>query len=204
MPKRKYDNKYPSVTTVLGILRKIGLEQWFINNSKEYIQHKSSMGKKIGTEIHEAIEQYITKGTTEFKTKYPDEVGTALKSFIKFKQENPDIKLELSEQALTSEIYKYNGTIDCIAGNILVDWKTAESKEEDKPKIYPEMKYQVSAYVHLWNEKNKKQVDTAVIVVIAKDKVAYNTYTMSGQEINECFYQVFLPALRILNYQKRK
>ena len=39
---------------------------------------------------------------------------------------------------------------------------------------------------------------------MAKDKVAYNLETMEMEEIYDCFNEVFLPALKIINYTKKK
>lgn len=206
---RDYDNSYPSVTTVLGILRKISLEFWFKNNTIEFINRESSRGRSIGTDIHAAIENYILTGEAKVDTEYPDEVTNALRSFVQFRKDYPDINLKWSEMALTSETYKYNGTIDCI-GNIdgiplVLDWKSATCKDKEKPEIYEEYKYQVSAYVNLYNEINPgKFIDKAIIVSISKDKIAYNIYTMLQMEIDDCFHHVFLPSLRIYNYQRRK
>jgi len=121
-----------------------------------------------------------------------------------FRKEQPELKLQRSEIALTSEVYKFNGTIDCIADDVMVDWKTGECKDEYKPKIYDEWKYQVAAYVYLYNEVNKTNINKAVIVAIAKDKVAYNTYEMDEVDIRGCFNDVFLSCLRIINYQNRQ
>jgi len=202
MAKRKYTNTYTSVTQALAILRKIGLEIWFKQNTAEFCDNKSKLGKKVGTEIHDAIELFINEGTTDFETDHPEQVGTALKSFAKFREERPEIELTLTEMALTSEKHKFNGTIDCIGDKALIDWKTGEAKKEDKPKIYDEYKYQVAAYVYLWNEVHKDNIEKAYIVAIAKDKVGYNVYEMDKQEIDDCFIYAFLPALKICNYQK--
>ena len=204
MSKRQYDNTYPSVTQILGVLRKPGLENWFKVNTPQYIKEKSSLGKKIGTEIHEAISQNILTGQTEFETQHPEEVGTALKSFILFRSEHPEIELKLSEVALTSEVYKFNGTIDCPCPPILVDWKSSEAKDKDKPAIYDEYRYQVSAYFYLWNELMSPKMQETYIVAIAKDKVAYNLCRMLKAEIDACFQEVFLPTLKIYNYQHAK
>ena len=42
----RYTNKYPSVTTVLGVLRKLGLEMWFKNNTAQYCDEESRKGKR--------------------------------------------------------------------------------------------------------------------------------------------------------------
>lgn len=202
MPRRNYQNMYPSVTSALGVLRKIGLEMWFRYNTFEFTEAKSKKGKICGTEIHDAIEQFILTGKTDFETQYPDEVGTALQSFALFRSERPEITLTLAEQALTSEKYKFNGTIDCIGDNMIIDWKTGEAKSKDKPTIHDEYKYQVAAYVYLWNECNNTNIDKAIIVAIAKDKVSYNVHEMNKEEIDDCFHKVFLHALAIVTYQK--
>ena len=203
MAKRDYPNNYPSVTTILGVLRKIGLENWFKYNTAASCDAKSNKGKLIGTQIHEAIQSYIETGKVSVTTEYNEEVTNALKSFMLFRKEQPEHILRRSELALTSEKYKFNGTIDCIGDDIMWDWKTGEAKEETNPKIWPEWKYQISAYVYLYNETQGTNIEKARIIAIAKDKVAYNQYIMDKEEIDECFNEVFLSCLRILNYQKR-
>lgn len=196
------DNGYPSVTETIGVLRKIGLEMWFKFNTAKFCNDASNKGKLIGTQIHDGIESYITTGEAKVESEYGDEVTNALKSFMLFHRENPDMKLELSELSLTSNIHKFNGTIDCVSGDVILDWKTGNAKEETQPKIYDEWKYQVAAYSYLYREIKGVDIQSAIIVAIAKDKIAYSLYKMDKQEIDDCFNRVFLPALSICNYQK--
>lgn len=207
MAKRDYQNNYPSVTEVLGVLRKIGLEMWFKWNTAKFCDEKSAKGKEIGTQIHELIQRHIELNEMKIETQYPEEVTNAVKSFLLFKKEHPEIKLNLSEIAGTSETYKYNYTVDCNGSEngveIVADWKTGECKKKDKPTIYDEHLYQVSAYVYAYNELKKVDIQRACIVCFAKDKVSYNIQWLNGQEIKECFEEVFLPALRICNFQRR-
>ena len=213
--KRQYNNNYLSVTDALNILRKIGLENWFKYNTAKFCDEKSARGKLIGTQFHKVLEAYITGGKTEIATEYGDEVSNLLNRFLKFRTEHPEFKLVLSEIPMTSEIYKYNGTMD--AGierediEILGDWKSGECKldvrtgkyKHEKPPIYDEHKYQVSAYVNLRNEVFNKKIESAIIVAFAKDTVAYNLYEMSKNEIKAHFHDAFLPALKIAYHQKR-
>ena len=214
---RQYENNYPSVTTVLGILNNPALNQWFIKNTPEFIRRESGKGRTIGTDIHKAIETYITTGQAVVDTQYPEEVTCALHSFIKFKKENPTIDLKWSEQALTRDgigEQPFNGTIDCVGSldnghnliPLILDWKSGKAGDKDKPDIYDSYKYQVSAYVYLYNydKKMEEMIRRAIIVSIAKDKVAYNTYDMESTEISYCFNEVFLPALKIYNYTHQK
>lgn len=205
--KRAYDNDLPSVTTILGVLRKVGLEMWFKWHTAEFCDNASNKGKKIGTQIHEAIENYILKNEVKVETEYTEEVTNALKSFMLFRKDHPEVKLEWSEMMLTSLKHGYNGTMDCKAkmGDvpIVLDWKSGEAKKKDKPEIYDEYKYQVAAYVFAYNEVTGSDVDKAMIVSFAKDRIAYNIYTMEKEEIADCFNEAFLPALKIYNYQRR-
>lgn len=201
---RDYQNKLPSVTTILGVLRKIGLEMWFKMNTMEFINRATSKGKAVGTATHEAISHFILTGESKIETEWPEEVTYALKSFMLFRKENPDIKLTLSEEALTSKKYGFNGTIDAPSPPILIDWKSSECKEKEKPQIYDEAKYQTASYTYLWNENHPENlIDTVYIVAIAKDKVSYDMYKMEKKEIDQCFNKVFLPCLSIYNYQRK-
>jgi len=205
---RDYQNEYPSVTQCLDVLRKAGLENWFKYNTPQFIKEKSEKGKLIGTQIHEAIHTYIETNQTKVETQYAEEVSNALKSFMLFRKERPEIILKNAEMALTSEKHKYNGTLDCEAAMdgvpVIGDWKSGEAKKEEKPVIYAEYKYQVAAYVKLFNEVKGADIKDAFIVALAKDKVAYSIYEMQSQEIDDCFNEVFLSALKIISYQKRK
>ena len=213
MSKRDYQNDFPSVTQVLGVLRKIGLENWFKYNTAQFCDEKSKRGKEVGTQTHEVIENYILGKPTDIVTEYGDEVVNALHSFMLFRKENPEMVFQFTEILLTSIEYQFNGTIDVDMKRgdtpLIGDWKTGECKKKDKPVIYDEMRYQVSAYWKLYNEIKRISagmypIERAVIVCFAKDKVAYNLYEMGKEELNDCFYRAFVPALSIYNLQKEK
>lgn len=198
---REYDNDFPSVTQVLDVLRKVGLEMWFKINTPEFIKIESEKGKLIGTQLHSAIQSHIELNEVKVETTYPDEITNALKSFMLFKKEHPEIKLKKAEIKMTSLIYQCNGTMDVEAeiDNIIKigDWKSGNAKDEDKPKIYDEYIAQLSAYLKFYNELYNKEVEEGFIAVFAKDKVAYNYRLIPKEEIDLCFNEIFLPALKI-------
>ena len=105
--RRQYDNDYPSVTTVLGVLRKIALESWFKYNTARFCNAKSSKGKLIGAQIHEGIHNLIQTGEIAVKTEYTEEVTNALKAFVQFRKDYPNLAIENSEVALTSRTHRY-------------------------------------------------------------------------------------------------
>jgi hypothetical protein len=124
-----------------------------------------------------------------------------------FRKEHPEYTLINSELKMTSEKYKCNGTLDCLAKeegkSVILDWKSSDAKDKDIPAIYDEYLYQVAAYVKFYEEIMNVNINKAVIVSIAKDKVAYNYRVMEEKEIKDCFEKVFLPALSIYNYQQK-
>jgi CRISPR/Cas system-associated exonuclease Cas4 (RecB family) len=205
--KRDYQNNYHSVTQALGVLRKIGLEMWFKFHTAQFCDEASAKGKLIGTQIHEAISNYILKKNVKVQTEYGEEVKNVLDSFILFRKEHPEFDLELTEIPLTSEKWRCNGTMDAPLKRegimVVGDWKSGECKKKDKPPIYDEHKAQVAAYLNFFNEIFKTNIENAIIVCFAKDKIAYNLYEMQKQEVDDYFNDMFLPALKILNHQKK-
>lgn len=202
--KRQYNNNYFSVTEVLSVLRNPALEKWFKNNDAAFCDERSKRGKLIGSEIHDAIQDYILTGSSRIETEYVDEVTNTLKSFMLFKKENPEIILTLSEIKLTSNVHNFNGTIDAPSPPKLYDWKSTNCGSKDKPSIYFEHRVQGAAYTYLWNENNANHINEVHIVAIAKDKIAYNIDTIYEEEINDLFNEVFIPALRITKYKKER
>lgn len=204
---RNYDNDFPSVTQLIGQLRAPALEYWFKIHTLKEINELSNRGKQIGTDTHLAIHYFIETGEAKIKTQYPEEVTNALKSFMLFRKERPEIVLKNAEIALTSQKYLFNGQLDCLAEkekkDWLGDWKSQDIKDKDKPVIYDEAKIQVSAYCYLFNECRNKNIENAIIVALAKDKIAYNTYEMEKAEINGWFNEVFVPLLKIYNFRNK-
>lgn len=202
----RYTNKYPSITTVLGVLRKLGLEMWFKNNTAQFCDEESRKGKVIGTQIHTLIQNLINQKGNTIQTDYSDEVKNAVQSFVAFKKDYPSLKLEVAELKMTSEKYKVNGTLDClgILNNKLVvfDWKTGKTKDGKAPEIYDEYVIQVSAYVYLYNDIYKTNINEAVIVCLAKNEAKYNIEFIAKETIDLSFNNIFLSALQIYNNLK--
>lgn len=209
--------KYPSVTSILGVLRKPALEWWFKVNTAEFCDAESKRGREVGTIIHSIIQGSIEKEEVKFETEYDEEVMFCLKGLAKFKKENPDLKFQRAEVEVISEKHGFMGHLDCLGEVkkelVLIDWKTSKcdvgkvdkngmSKEKDVPPIYPEHKYQVAAYVAAYNEQAGANIQQAKVICFAKDKPVYSYMTLVKSELDEMFERVFLPALQICKYQK--
>lgn len=198
---------YGSVTQILGVLRKMGLEMWFKYNTPEFIKRESEKGKQIGTETHDIIEKCINGEEMKLDTQYPDEIKNSVNSFLLFQKENPQYILKKSEIILNVDEHKYSGKLDCLCeenGNLIIaDWKTGKSKN-GKLKFYDEMIFQISAYVTGYNLQFEKQVKKAVIILLDKTAINYAVREVGEAEIKESFNEVFLPCVQIWNYSRRK
>jgi hypothetical protein len=166
----------PGVTTVTGLhggsknvlitwANRLGLEG---TDAGAY----SDRAKKIGTIAHHLIECDMKGETPDLSLYAPYEVEvaeSALDSYRAWRAQEGDIKVLLSEAQLTSPLL-FGGTIDLYAEvtvgnatkNVIIDYKTATD-------IYPEHKYQVTAYAHLLLTNGYK-VDEAWILGFPKEK----------------------------------
>ena len=206
-------NDYPHVTKVLGVLRKEALEFWFKFHDAKFCDAESRRGLEVGKVIHLAIQNHIEKNDVKFDTEYPEEVTNCLKSFFQFKKDHPELTLRKAEVDVVSEKHKFCGRLDCLAKEkneiILFDWKNGKcgvgkKNEKEIPPVYPEHEYQVAAYVAAYNEQTRSNIRQARVLVLAKDKVAYNLMPIFETALQERFEQVFLPALKIYNYQQKE
>ena len=202
-----WNYKYASVTTILGCLRKAGLEMWYKYNTLEFCNEESKKGKEVGTDIHTLIQQYVEGSPMKLETKYPAEVNNAVESFLKFKEVNPQYELKRAEIQLDCDLHKYSGQLDCMAQNgkdeIIIDWKSGKPNKKGKLVIYDEYIYQVSMYVIAYEWQFRECISKAVIVLFDKTSVDYITRDVSRQEIQEAFEKVCLPCLSIYNYQHK-
>jgi CRISPR/Cas system-associated exonuclease Cas4 (RecB family) len=207
MPKRNYENDYVSITTALGVLNKPGLMMWMKFNTAKFCDAESKRGKEVGLLLHEAFQKHIELQEVKVKTAYPDEVTNALQSFMLFKKEHPEIKLEKSEIQMVSDTYKLNGTLDCLGkiGDelVIMDWKNSKVGKKDSPVIYPEYLWQTAGYSMMYEDIFKIQVNSAYVVVLAKDAVSYSIQKIDRNEIVSHFENVVLPCVQIY-YHKRK
>jgi hypothetical protein len=223
--KRDYKNKFPSVTTVLGCLRKPALEYWFKIHTAQECDAISNRAKEIGDSVHELIEKYIRKEEATVTTTHVAEVGNAIEAFKMFRKDYPNFKLDWAELQISDDVLELNGTIDCIGSDdddnlIVLDWKTGECKDKETPAIYFEYLLQVAAYVKLYeNHRTKKQAELAAlsslpstscfdkriraayVLVLAKDKAAYNLRGIEFEYL-ETLWELFAHLLAFVKGRK--
>ena len=157
---------YPSVTTLLGLFAKPGLQRWkddqllrvaFDNPPKldeSYegyanrclVMHEKPVEEaaSFGTKVHDAIEAYFEG------THIPDELLGYIQPALDWKQEN-QLTFTHRERLLVNHDYGFAGTVDIVGRGsenqqFILDWKTRKTKEGQKITSYDFQIHQIAAY----------------------------------------------------------
>ena len=166
---------FPSVTTLLGLFAKPGLQRWkedqvlriaFSNPPKldesfeNYANRCLLMQEKpvsdaadFGTKIHDAIESYW-KGEH-----IPDELLGYIQPALDWKQKNQLTFIEF-EKMLVNTDHGFAGCTDIVGKGsdgqmFIVDWKTRKTKKGQKVTAYDFQIHQIAAYAATyWGEEN--------------------------------------------------
>lgn len=148
--------------------------------------HKSDKGKDIGTEVHGAIERYLT-GNVNTGVSHDGE-----KSYMAFVKwfESTNLKTVAVEQAVYSRQYQYCGKYDAIleieGDTVLVDFKTtnvspyALRKKKEYTGLYPEDFMQLGFYSQAWHEAGGQRLDDLMLINCTKEG---KLITLSAKEI---------------------
>lgn len=157
---------YPSVSTVLGIVSKPGLDGWKKEQVAkaaygvpcgpeeteemwvEYVLRKAeeqmNLARDTGTEIHGAIEEYFHRARegdwTVHESPYSLHIGAAISAVRKFGVLNKPFR---AEKSFTSKL-GYGGKVDLRGENWIVDFKCVDRL--DKKLDYPDRCQQLIAY----------------------------------------------------------
>ncbi len=185
-----FDELFPSVTNVLGVINKPGLAPWARNSALESVQKallaragmtesittewvadvidqarqtpdfKRDQAAGFGTQAHELIDRIIQG----LEPEVPPELEAVVNNFMAWRAAS-GIDIRLTEAMLYSAKYRYAGSADAIAYRdgklILLDWKTGNG-------IYPEYGLQVAAYAKALEEMTGEPVSEAWTVRLGR------------------------------------
>jgi len=193
--------RVPSVTTILNVLNKPALMHWAWQMGCEGKDYKKERDAKadIGTGIHDMILCHHRNASPILSDYTKDQVDQIENGFLKYlawEKEHPIEEVVTVEQPMVSEIFKFGGTADLIAKSngsvILVDYKSGKA-------IYPEMAYQLAAYIKLAEGLGHK-IDNARILRVGRDEsegFEEKVYTNLDKQ-----WKLFMNCLNIYNLQK--
>jgi len=150
----------PSVTTIISVLAKPGLENWKQQQilmaaltmprvdgepEQEYIariiRDSKEQGMKAaeeGTRIHGAIEQHYLTGT------HPIEYGAHVVGVVEAVSNKFGEQKWIAEKSFATSLY--GGKVDLHSPEVVIDFKTKEFTEDKLPEAYDENIIQLAAY----------------------------------------------------------
>ena len=156
----------PSVTTVLGVMKKDAIMAWRARVGEEVANQISKKATGRGTKVHLMCEDYLNNKPVKGM---PD---TALEMFHSIKPLLNNINnIHYQEQALWSKHLGMAGRVDCIAeyeGVLsIIDFKTsARPKTKDKIEDYF---WQTTAYALMYEEMVGIPIHNLVIIMAVED-----------------------------------
>lgn len=158
--------KYPSVTSVLGMMDKSSLFEWRKRVGEEEANRISARAARRGTVIHSLCEDYLY-GKNPEPTMFDAQVFNSLKPHLD-KIDN----IHALESKLYSDYLQVAGTVDCIAefdGRLsVIDFKTARRlKTRDEIHGYF---IQTAAYAVAFEERTGIPVSRLVILMGVDDE----------------------------------
>ena len=194
---RFYDingTNYPSVTSILGVRKKVELQQWRDKIGENVANWEMGRAARRGTATHNLIENYIKGEPLEEKSVLPLGLFKLMKPYID--QIN---NIHCLETVLYTSKYRLAGQVDCIAeynGKLsVIDFKTAnkERKEEWIDNYF----LQCTAYALMYEELYKTPIENIVVIIGGEDGsiATYikekKDYIKKLETVIEDFYKMF-------------
>jgi genome maintenance exonuclease 1 len=161
--------KYPSVTTVLSIQDKSGLEAWKKRVGEEEAKKISNQAAVRGTEVHLIAEEYIDNKADYARGKMPANLFTfnSIKPLLDANLDN----IWYQEAPLYSQFIRTAGRVDLIAewqGKLsIIDFKT--SRKPKKKEWIKGYFMQESFYAVAFEERTGKPIKQLVTLVAVDD-----------------------------------
>ena len=157
---------YPSITTVLSIRSKEGLQKWRDSIGEKVANWEMNRAARRGKATHTLVEQYIKNETPSIRDVLPLGLFRLLKPYI-----DQIDNIHCLETIMYSKKLTIAGQVDCIAeynGKLsVIDFKTAnKERKEDWIENYF---LQTTAYAIMYEEMFGKPIEQIVILLAAED-----------------------------------
>lgn len=157
---------YPSITTVIKMFTKSGIDAWRNKIGWENADRISKESTDVGTELHSMIEQFLNN--KEPKCTFYGESMLVDNLFTSIKPALADINnIHVTEMKLYSDELGLAGTVDCVAeydGVLsIIDFKNSR-----KPKTKSRVKnygIQCAAYATMWRECIGHDIKQGVVII---------------------------------------
>lgn len=160
------DNRYNSVTKVVGSIDSAGLDRWRESVGESVANYVSIRATTLGSKLHNMVESHLYN-------KEPDEGSIFAKAH--FNNIEPLLRnisnIYGLELRLCSKVLGLAGTADCVGSYkgvpSIIDFKTSSKKKREDwiLKYY----LQTTAYAIMWEELTGKKIEQIVILITGED-----------------------------------
>lgn len=219
--------RLPSVTTILGIINKPGLQMWqarqgslkavnvmdnlrekspFIYDAiyremgQDFFRDGNSLGAEAadyGRQAHAIIEG-ILRDQLVLLADCPEPVRLAVESFLDWHKRSR-FRVIKTESLVYSERFRYAGTLDAVGET--VDGVTLLDWKTSRA-IYPEYKLQAVAYKNACEEMTGESIKKVMICRFGKDG-SFEDYTIPDIQHPDLFDR-FIDAKRLWEWQREE
>ena len=157
---------YPSVTSILGIRKKEGLQKWRDSIGEDVANWEMNRAARRGKSFHKLVEQYLNNETPSIRDVLPLGLFRLAKPYID--QIN---NIRLLEKIMVSPKLTIAGQVDCVAeynGKLsVIDFKSAnKERKEDWIENYF---LQCTAYSSMYEETFGEKIEQIVVLLAAED-----------------------------------
>jgi CRISPR/Cas system-associated exonuclease Cas4 (RecB family) len=159
--------KVPSITTVLGAMKKDAIQAWRQRVGEDVANQISRKASGRGTNVHTLCERYLNNDSLG------DVMPDAREMFLSIRPHlNKIDNIHYQEQALWSKNLGIAGRVDCIAeyeGELsVIDFKTSKKiKTLDQIEDYF---WQTCAYALMYEERVGQPIDNLVIIMAVENE----------------------------------
>ena len=162
--------KYPSVTSVTGLMNKESIKKWRKRVGEEKANKISTQAARHGTSAHQLFEDYIRNDN--FEEKFKSAMPTTQQAFITVEKLLNQIgTVHALEAPLFSHELQLAGRVDCIAewhGKLsVIDFKT--SAKPKNPEWIQNYFIQETAYAKMFEELTGKEVHSLITMIAVSD-----------------------------------
>jgi len=165
--------RYPSITSVTGILSKEAIQSWRNRVGEAEANRVSAVASRRGTRVHLLAELYITnqqeKLQQTLRSTHPD--AALMWKTLRDKLEKGLTEVLASEARIWSDELQVAGTVDCI-GKLygkycIIDFKTS-GKQKHKFNISGYF-LQAAAYAQMWYERTGMKIEHLIILIATEE-----------------------------------
>ena len=184
--------KYPSVTSVTGLLNRDGIKKWRKRVGEKTANKISTQAARHGTSAHQLFEDYIRNDN--FEEKFKGAMPTTQQAFISLEKELNQIGIV---HGLESPLYSHNlqlaGRVDCIAEYFdnkisIIDFKTSAKPKERK--WIENYFIQETAYAKMFEELTGKEVHSIITMIAVSNGTSQIFFEEPSEKYTEKLFEL--------------